>query len=136
MVYEFEVDGKIVGKERPRVNLNTGIVYTPGKTKDYEFYVQQSFKVKYPKFEQIKGRVSIEIIAYMQIPKSTSKKTEEQMLNNTISPTKKPDVDNIAKSILDAMNKFVILDDNQVSKIYIEKRYAKEEKIYVKIQDY
>ena len=31
MKYQFEVPGKIVGKERPRVNMNTGRVYTPGK---------------------------------------------------------------------------------------------------------
>ena len=29
MIYEFEVAGKVVGKERPRVNMNTGRVYTP-----------------------------------------------------------------------------------------------------------
>ena len=29
MKYEFEVIGDIVGKERPRVNMYTGRVYTP-----------------------------------------------------------------------------------------------------------
>ena len=33
---------------------------------------------------------------------------EKQMLEGIISPTKKPDIDNIAKSILDALNKFVV----------------------------
>ena len=36
MVYEFEVIGDIVGKERPRVNTYTNMVYTPNRTKDYE----------------------------------------------------------------------------------------------------
>ena len=58
------------------------------------------------------------------------------MLENIISPTKKPDVDNIAKSILDALNGFVFKDDNQVSKISVEKRYALEEKIIVKVIEY
>ena len=136
MVYEFEVLGQIVGKERPRVNMYTGMVYTPNKTKDYELFVQQSFKMKYPRFEQLQGRISIEIIAYLKIPKNTSKKNIELMIKNEISPTKKPDVDNIAKSILDAMNKFVFKDDNQVSKIMIEKRYAEEEKVHIKVTEY
>ena len=136
MEYEFEVVGKVVGKERPRVNLNSGIVYTPNKTKEYEFYIQQSFKIKYPKHEQINGRVSVDIIAFLQIPKSTSKKMKEEMLNGNISPTKKPDLDNIAKSVLDAMNKFIIIDDNQVSKISIEKKYAEEEKLLIRIKEY
>ncbi len=76
----------------------------------------------------LEGRLSINIIAYLKIPKSTSKAKVEEMLENKISPTKKPDVDNIAKSILDAMNNFVFKDDNQVSKISVEKRFALEEK--------
>ena len=116
--------------------MNTGMVYTPNKTKDYEFLIQQYFKMKYPRVSEIQGRVSVEIIAYISIPKATSKKNRELMLNNEISPTKQPDVDNIAKSILDAMNRFIIHDDNQVSKISVEKRYGEVEKVKIKIEEY
>ena len=73
---------------------------------------------------------------YLKIPKSTSKAKVEEMLENKISPTKKPDVDNIAKSILDAMNNFVFKDDNQVSKISVEKRFALEEKAVIEVEEY
>ena len=136
MKYEFEVIGEVVGKERPRVNMYTGCVYTPGKTKDYEFLIQQYFKMKYPNYHTLEERVAIEIIAYLKIPKSTSKVKKQDMLDNKISPTKKPDVDNIAKVILDAMNKFVFKDDNQVAKISVEKRYGEEEKIEVLVEEY
>lgn len=136
MKYEFEVLGEIVGKERPRVNIYTCRVYTPNKTKDYEFLVQQYFRMKYPKYETLKGRISINIIAYLKIPKSTSKTKIQEMLENKISPTKKPDVDNIAKSILDAMNGLVFEDDNQVSKISVEKRFALEEKAVIEVEEY
>ena len=136
MKYQFEVPGEIVGKERPRVNMYTGRVYTPGKTKYYEFLIQQYIKIKYPRYEMLEGRLSINIIAYLKIPKSTSKAKVEEMLENKISPTKKPDVDNIAKSILDAMNNFVFKDDNQVSKISVEKRFALEEKAVIEVEEY
>ena len=136
MKYEFEVPGEIVGKERPRVNMYTGRVYTPNKTKDYEFLVQQYFKIKYPNYQTLEGRISIDIIAYLKIPNSTSKTKTQEMLENKISPTKKPDADNIAKSILDAMNGFVFKDDNQVSKISIEKRFALEEKAVITVEEY
>lgn len=136
MKYEFEVPGEVVGKERPRVNMYTGRVYTPNKTKDYEFLVQQYFKMKYPKYETLEGRIAINIIAYLKIPKSTSKTKTREMLENKISPTKKPDVDNIAKSILDALNEVAFKDDNQVSKICVDKRFALEEKIVVKVEEY
>ena len=136
MRYEFEVIGKIVGKERPRVNMYSGMVYTPGKTKDYETLIQQSFKIKYKNFMQLEGRISVEIIEYLAIPKSAKKSEIPKMLNNEISPTKKPDVDNITKSVLDAMNNFVFKDDNQVSKVAVEKRYGNVEKIVVKVEEY
>ena len=136
MKYEFEVLGEIVGKERPRVNMYTCRVYTPNKTKDYEFLVQQYFRMQYPKYETLKGRISINIIAYLKIPQSTSKTKIQEMLENKISPTKKPDVDNIAKSILDAMNGLVFEDDNQVSKISVEKRFALEEKAVIEVEEY
>ncbi len=136
MKYEFEVPGEIVGKERPRINMYTGSVYTPNKTKDYEALIQQYFRLKYPHFEALQGRIYINIVAYLKIPKSTSKAKTNVMLENKISPTKKPDVDNIAKTILDAMNGFVFKDDNQVSKIQVEKRFALEEKIEVSVEEY
>ncbi len=136
MIYEFEVVGNIVGKQRPRINTYTYNVYTPNKTKDYEEYIQQNFKIKYPNHQLLEGRVSVEIIAYLEIPKSTSKKKYEEMLSGNISPTKKPDIDNIAKSILDALNKFVFKDDNQVTKLTVEKKYSEVEKVYIKIEEY
>ncbi len=136
MKYQFEVPGEIVGKERPRVNMYTGRVYTPGKTKDYEFLVQQYFKMKYPRYEMLEGRLSINIIAYLKIPKSTSKAKVEEMLENKISPTKKPDIDNIIKIVLDALNKMAFRDDSQVTKIEVEKIYGPVEKIKVKIDTY
>ena len=135
-MYEFEVVGSIVGKQRPRINTYTYNVYTPNKTKDYEEYIQQNFKIKYPNHKMLEGRISIEIIAFLQIPQSTSKKKSVEMLEGKISPTKKPDIDNIAKSILDALNKFVFKDDNQVTKLIVEKKYSKVEKVYVKIEEY
>ncbi len=136
MTYEFEVIGDIVGKERPRVNTYTNMIYTPPKTKEYEKLIQQYFKIKYKNHETLMERVSVTIVAYMKIPKNTNKKKTKEMLEGNIAPTKKPDIDNIAKSVLDAMNKFVIKDDNQVSKISVEKKYGEIEKLYVKIEEY
>ena len=136
MFYEFEVPGKITGKGRPRVNSYTGIVYTPTKTKDYECLVQQYFLLKYPKFKMLEHRIKVEIISYFDIPKSTKKAEIPNMINNQISPTKKPDIDNIVKIILDSMNHFAFVDDTQITKLCVEKKYGQDEKIYIKIEEY
>ena len=76
------------------------------------------------------------MIAYFSIPKTTKKSEIEQMLDNKISPTKKPDIDNIIKIILDAMNKFAFKDDIQITKLEIEKKYGLEEKMQIIIEEY
>lgn len=136
MIYEFEVPGKVIGKGRPRLNSYTGVVYTPTRTKDYESLVEQYFLLKYPRFKALEGRIKVNIIAYFSIPKTTKKADINEMLENNISPTKKPDIDNIVKSILDSMNKFAFKDDNQITKLEVEKKYALEDKVYVKIEEY
>ena len=136
MIYEFEVPGRVIGKGRPRLNSYTGIVYTPTRTKDYESLVEQYFLLKYPRFKVLEGRIKVSIIAYFSIPKTTKKADINEMLENNISPTRKPDIDNIVKSILDSMNKFAFKDDNQITKLEVEKKYAIEDKVYVKIEEY
>lgn len=136
MIYEFEVPGKVIGKGRPRLNSYTGVVYTPTRTKDYESLVEQYFLLKYPRFKALEGRIKVNIIAYFSIPKTTKKADINEMLENNISPTKKPDIDNIVKAILDSMNKFAFKDDNQITKLEVEKKYAIEDKVYVKIEEF
>ena len=136
MKYEFEVPGTIKGKGRPRVNSYTCQVYTPTTTKDYEYLVEQYFLLKYPRFKILEGRIKVNIIAYFSIPKTTKKTEINEMLDNNISPTKKPDIDNIVKVVLDSMNKFAFRDDNQITKLEVEKKYALEDKVYIKIEEY
>ncbi len=136
MIYELEIQESITGKARPRMNTYTGRAYTPTKTKNYEYLVRQLFVYKYPHFKIIEGRIKVTIIAYFDIPKSTSKKKEAEMLQGNISPTKKPDIDNIVKIILDALNKFAFKDDTQITKLEVEKIYSETPKVYVKIEEY
>ena len=135
-MFEFEVEGEITGKGRPRVNTYTGHAYTPGKTKDYENLVKQYFKLKYPKYEPLENRVSVKIVAYFSIPKNTSKKMTEKMLDGSVSPTKKPDIDNIVKIVLDTLNKMAFKDDNQITKLEVEKIYSEKERVYIKVEEY
>ena len=136
MFYEFEVPGKITGKGRPKVNTMTAIAYTPAKTKDYEELIKQYFIIKHRGVEPLEGRICVTIKAFIGVSKSTSKKEKLEMLEGNISPTKKPDIDNIAKIVLDALNKLAFRDDNQITKLNVEKVYSEEEKIYIKIEQY
>ena len=134
--YEIEIMESITGKQRPRMNTYTGKAYTPTKTRNYEYLVRQIFITKYPKFEPILGKVKMTIIAYFELPKKRSKLQEAEMLAGIITPTKKPDWDNIGKIISDALNKFAFKDDAQITEATIIKKYSITPKVYVKIEEY
>ena len=136
MKYEFEVIGDIKGKARPRMNTLTGITYTPNSTKDYENLIRQYFKIKYPKMVPLENRIHIKINAYFKVPKNASKKSADAMLEGKISPAKKPDIDNVTKVVLDALNKMAFKDDNQITKIEVEKFYDKQEKLVIGFEEY
>jgi Holliday junction resolvase RusA-like endonuclease len=135
-MYEFEVIGEIKGKARPRVNTYTCQVYTPTSTKDYENLIKQYFQIKYPRYIPFENRVSVTIKAYFKVPKTTTKKDKALIEEGKLSPTKKPDIDNVVKIVLDALNKMTFKDDNQITKLQVEKFYGEEEKIYIKIEEY
>ncbi|WP_334299865.1 RusA family crossover junction endodeoxyribonuclease [Anaerobutyricum hallii] len=48
-------------------------------------------------------------------------------------PTKKPDLDNVIKSILDALNKVAYHDDTQIVSLSMEKFYSDSPRVEVTI---
>lgn len=120
----FQVDGKPQGKERPRFDSVRKMTYTPQKTRDYENLVRTSYKAKYGAQQPLQGEITALIIAYYPIPKSTSKRLKKQMLEYSKKPTVKPDLDNIIKAILDALNGCAYADDAAVVEVHAYKRYS------------
>ena len=53
------------------------------------------------------------------------------MLWNKIRPTKKPDIDNIIKAVLDALNGVAYKDDTQVVQVMATKKYR--DKAFVEV---
>lgn len=57
------------------------------------------------------------------------------MLENEISPTIKPDTDNIAKSILDSLNGIAYKDDKQIVSLKVDKYYSEIPSVSVEIKE-
>lgn len=124
------IPGKPVGKGRPR--FGNGFTYTPKKTVDYENLVQ--FAWMQTGAEKLTGAITASIIAHFPIPKSTSKKKRAEIDGK--SYTGKPDCDNIAKIILDALNGIAFDDDSQVSFLHVRKLYDTDEaKVVVELME-
>lgn len=136
----FEVVGKIQGKARARTFYNPKIgksqSITPEKTVLYENLIKVNFQQAKRKETFFNGEaLEVDITAFFAIPKSASKKRAADMLAGRILPTKKPDADNIAKVICDALNGVAYHDDSQVVRLIVKKTYTKnEEKLLVTIR--
>ncbi|MBO0575126.1 RusA family crossover junction endodeoxyribonuclease [Clostridium botulinum] len=128
------IDGKPMGKQRPRFNGKIGSVYTPSKTVNYENWVRVCYQQQCAG-EKLTGEVVAFINAYYTIPKSTSKKNKKGMLAGIIRPTIKPDVDNIAKVILDSLNGLAYGDDKQIVFCTISKWYGENPKVEVILEE-
>ena len=135
MMTQFTVLGAPRGKERPRAAKlrDRTVVYTPKKTRDYEREIATAYLTQCR--GMFSGAVSVTICAYFQIPKSTSRKRVLEMIADEIKPTKKPDADNIAKAVCDALNGVAHKDDACVVQLNVEKFYAKEPYIRVYISE-
>ena len=108
--------------------------YTPEKTASYENFVKVCYLNKY-KGQKLDGEIIAEIIAYFSIPKSFSKKKRSEAIEGKIKPTKKPDTDNIAKTILDSLNGIAFEDDKQVVALLVKKLYGEEAKVVVSLKN-
>ena len=144
MIY-FKFNGEPVGKGRPRVTARKGKgkdsaiyahAYTPKRTKEFEDAIRFEFMAsccdKMPVYEK-DVPVKVDMTFAFGIPKSYSKKKREQCLLGNIQHTKKPDADNIAKAVLDALSGYAMEDDSQVTVLTMEKIYAEEPYVEVRI---
>jgi crossover junction endodeoxyribonuclease RusA len=107
----FTLDGEPIPKGRPRVGKKkdgSTQVYTPERTKQAELDLGWAFKAAYPGHEPFTGEVAVMLQFF------TSKQTA--------------DIDNYAKTVLDALNEIAWADDRQVTSLtcYLKRDYEAE----------
>lgn len=114
MTVMFEVPF-VKGKERPRFSRSGKHVYTPSKTAKAEREIRKAFiaagGVKAPKGVE----VAVHITTVRPLPKSRPKRIESE------PDICRPDVDNISKAVLDALNGVAWEDDAQVTELVVGK---------------
>ncbi|NCE98428.1 RusA family crossover junction endodeoxyribonuclease [Emergencia sp. 1XD21-10] len=138
-VIEFVIEGKPQGKARARTFYNPKLgrsqSVTPEKTVLYENYIKQCFLEQAEERWFDKEPLKMDIIAFFEIPKSMSQKDRKKIEAGDLFPTKKPDADNIAKVICDALNGIAYSDDTQVIRLNICKVYTDfEPRVVVRIE--
>ena len=132
----FTVYGEPIAKGRPRFSTRGKfpVAYTPEKTKTYESEVGMMAKAAMGSSEALEGALEAFIYVSFAVPASYSKKRTEDCLNEIEKHTKKPDLDNVIKSVIDGMDKIVFLNDSQITSIHATKVYGEVPKVVVMVR--
>ncbi|MFR8057006.1 MAG: RusA family crossover junction endodeoxyribonuclease [Dialister invisus] len=127
---EFIVEGEPQGKARPRGSAD-------GAAQFIHQQKQQSMKNRSKlllaaggEMFPIDSYVSVTVNAYFSIPKSYMKGKRLACKHNISRPAKKPDIDNILKAVLDALNGVAYEDDKQVIEVTCRKWYSAECRLF------
>lgn len=128
---QFIVPGEPKGKARPIVT-RYGNTFTPKGTVQYENLVKVMYQKDYGSKPQLIGEIKAELTAYFTVPKNMPKYKRRLVEVDEVHPTKKPDADNIAKAVLDALNGIAYRDDSAVVELTVKKKYTLHES-YVEV---
>ena len=129
-MFIFEIFGIPVPQKQTQFIRRTGIAYNPSK-KDADRLIWQ-IRPDAPE-TPLECAIEMHLTFYMPIPKSASRIKRLQMLNGVILPKTKPDFDNLAYLVTNALKKLVYLDDSQVTDCTIRKRYSDRPRTVIKV---
>lgn len=118
--FGFSVESAPVPMARPRVAVRGGKAhgYVPTATARATWEIRQAAIAALSAEPPFEGAVRLSVAAYVPVPKSLPKRALGKA-----QPTKRPDVDNFAKTALDGCSP-LWGDDSQVVELTICKRYA------------
>lgn len=140
MIY-FTCDIEPRGQARPRFTTRGGyaMAYSPRQNREFEREIQKAYMAACPN-QGFKGfarsiPVAASITINLPIRESWSKKKQAQAERGEILPTKKPDSDNVAKAVLDALNGLAYHDDAQIVSLSVVKKYSEKPGIEILLME-
>lgn len=132
-VINLTIPGKPLAKARVRFSRRGSMVVAFDPQKQHHDALKWLLREKLTGFVPISKPIAVELDFYMPVTKTSKKKTN-MMLNGEIQHTKKPDLDNMIKYILDCMNGIVFEDDKQVVSIKGRKMFGADPRTEIKVR--
>lgn len=130
------IHGQPQGKERPKFNMKTGRTYTPNRTILAENNIRQVWReAGCPRIEDDVA-IGIAVIVTVTRPRSHFKSNGQLSAlgrRHPVPRTKKPDLDNVVKLVMDALNSHAYRDDVRVARIYCERVWGEWASTTIKI---
>lgn len=139
-VSKLVINQKPRGQGRPRFTSKPfPRAYESATDKKYKKLVVDTFKKEYSKGNVIildddKKPLEVLIVAYVPIPSRLTKAQRKLVDCGEIQPSKKPDADNIAKIVIDALTGVAWkADDSLINSLYVSKKFATDDNPRVEI---
>ena len=120
-IRSFTVYMKPQGKARPRVTRRGA--YTPKATVAASNLIAGKYRDLYGEKKPFSGAVHLYIYAYDALPQSQPKRVTEAPY------AVKPDADNVAKLVMDALNKLAYNDDAQIVQLHVIKKERRRNEV-------
>ncbi len=134
---EFTVLGEAIAQGRPRAGKTwTGktVIYDPSKSRNFKEYVKLVASQNAPR-TLLEGALKVRVTVYRETLKSFSNRKKELAESRLLRPVTKPDLDNHAKSVLDALNGVIYKDDSQIVDLTVSKYYSEKPRVEVRIEE-
>lgn len=126
----FVVYGSPVAQGRPRFFRRGNFVgaYDPDKSRDWKRTVMaQALEQLGGQAEIHDGPLTLKLFFHLPRPKSLPKKVQHHI--------KKPDADNLAKAIKDALRGVVYRDDSQIVALEVRKAYGDPPRVLIGVEE-
>lgn len=116
----FVIKGIPKVKQRPRFAKRYGkvLTYTPKTTASFENLVKINAEKEFS--NPLDGAIRLAIRFHLPRPKRLLWKTKPMP---EVYSDKRPDIDNLAKSVIDGLNGIAFKDDGQIADLHVTKKY-------------
>jgi Holliday junction resolvase RusA-like endonuclease len=108
--------------------------HTPEKTRKWEADAKDQARAAMGGEPPLQGPLKVEVIAYFAPAQSWPDWKRQAALNAQIAHTSRPDADNIGKAAKDALNGVAWLDDCQVKRVIVDKRFSDQPRVEIFIR--
>jgi Holliday junction resolvase RusA-like endonuclease len=134
LIFTIDVDPEPYVKTRFYLNKSKQKIY--GYNPQEKYLEQIKWQVKpYAPEVPLTSPILMDITFYLPIPKTTSGIKKRQMLNGRIYHIKRPDLDNLAYNVTNALKGIIYADDSQIIDMHFKKIYGEKPKIVVKVSE-
>ncbi|MCJ2158595.1 RusA family crossover junction endodeoxyribonuclease [Leuconostoc mesenteroides] len=135
MIFKFDIEP--VAQARPRATkVGKSIrMYDPKKTANFKTDLKMMAQIakKVRKYKIPDGAISVNIQVVRRVPRSWTRKKQQDAISGMIYPVTKPDLSNYIKSIEDALNGVLWQDDNATVQLISSKKYGQSGRVVVEV---